>query len=83
MPLDYRKKKPAPEFGNAVNATENLTQQIVTGLELFDGEGDPRIAVLALNTPAGHYQFMLSEPIANDLIQALRDFIAGDIERLP
>ena len=76
-------KKPAPEYGNAVNATEDLTQQVVTGLELYDGCGDPRIGVLALHTPAGHYQLMLSEPMANDLIQALRDFIAGDVEKLP
>ena len=76
-------KKPPPEYGNAVNATEDLTQQIVTGLELYDGEGDPRIGVLALQTPAGHYQFMLSEPVANELIQTLRDFIAGDVDRLP
>jgi hypothetical protein len=76
-------KKPPPEYGNALNATKNLTQQIVTGLDLFDGEGDPRIGVLALHTPAGHYQFMLSEPVANELIQTLRDFIAGDVDRLP
>lgn len=77
-------RKPAPDgFGTAVNATEDLKQQIITEVEVYDGEGDPRLGVLVLHTPAGHYQFLLAEPIANEAIQALRDFISGDVERLP
>lgn len=79
-----KRKKTIPDgYGNAVNATEDLKQQIVTGVEIFDGEGSPRLGVLVLHTPAGHYQFLLAEPIANEAIQSLRDFISGDVERLP
>lgn len=81
--MTKRKKPTDEEYGNAVNRTEDLTQQIVTGAEVWDGEGDPRVGVLVINTPAGHYQFMVAEPLANELIQLLRDFLAGDSERLP
>lgn len=72
-----------PEYGNALNATEDLKQQIVTSATVLDGEGDPRLGVLVLETPAGHYQFFVAEAVANVMVQALRDFIAGDSERLP
>lgn len=78
-----RKKPIDPEYGNAVNRTEDLKQQIVTGIDIFDTEGEPRVGVLVLDTPAGHYQFFVAEAVANDLIQLLRDFLAGDVDRLP
>lgn len=79
-----KRKKPIDDgFGNAVNRTEDLKQQIITGADVLDTEGDPRVGVLVLDTPAGHYQFFVSEPMANNLIQLLRDFLAGDSDRLP
>jgi len=74
---------PDDGLGNAINRTEELEKQIVIETAVFDDEGEPRVGVLVLHTPAGHYQFLLIEQVANELIQQLRDFIAGDAERLP
>lgn len=81
--MTKRKKPPEDGFGNAANRTEDLKQQIVTGVSIFDTEGDPHVGVLVLDTPGGHYQFFVSEPAVNEMIQTLRDFLAGDVERLP
>lgn len=78
-----KRKAPEDGLGDAVNRTDDLTQQIITAVDVYDAEGDPRVSVMALHTPAGHYQFILAEPIANEIIQQLRDFIAGDSDRLP
>lgn len=79
-----RRKNPIDlDFGNAVNATEDLKQQIVLDCEVYDGEGDPRVGIMVLHTLAGHYQFIVGEASANELIQQLRDFIAEDAEQLP
>jgi hypothetical protein len=77
------KKETNDRLGNAVNKTDDLRRQIVMETEVRDAEGDPRIGVMVIHTPAGHYQFLIAEPTANDIIQQLRDFIAGDSERLP
>jgi hypothetical protein len=78
-----RKKSPDDDFGNAVNRTEDLKQQIITDVDIFDTDGEPRVGVLVLDTPAGHYQFFVAEAVANEMIQTLRDFLAGDVDRLP
>lgn len=78
-----RKKPVGEEFGTAVNSTDDLKQQVVLETEVYDGEGDPRLGVFVVHTPAGHYQFLMTEAIANEMIQHLRDFLAEDSERLP
>lgn len=70
-------------YGNAVNRTDDLKNLVVTSTDVLDAEGDPRLGVMVIHTPVGHYQFMVAEPMANELIQQLREFIAGDSERLP
>lgn len=78
-----RKKPLDPELGNALNATEDLKQQIVMNVAMLDTEGDPHVGVMVLETPYGHYQFFVSDVMANNMVQVLRDFIAGDVEMLP
>lgn len=66
-----------------LNYTEDLKKQLVLDSMCWDGQGEPRIGILALETTEGVYQFMVTELAANELIQQLRDFIAENAERLP
>ncbi|MCK1322135.1 hypothetical protein IVA94_14790 [Bradyrhizobium sp. 156] len=66
-----------------LNPSDDLKEQIIMDTMCWDGEGDPRVGVLAIETMNGVYQFFISELGANELIQQLRDFISEDAERLP
>lgn len=40
----------ADDFGNAVNRTEDLKQQVVTATEVLDGEGDVGITMQKISS---------------------------------
>ena len=66
-----------------LNHTEKLEEQIVMDSDVWDGEGEPRIGVMAIETQNGVHQFFVTEALANQLVQQLRDFIAENADRLP
>jgi hypothetical protein len=63
--------------------TGDFRDIVVVETVVYDAQGEPRIGVMALTTPVGHYEFMLVEPIAKDLIKQLQAFMKKKAERLP
>jgi hypothetical protein len=47
------------------------------------GTGDPPLGVLRLTFLSSVMDVFVTEPVANEIIQTLRDFLAEDAEKLP
>jgi hypothetical protein len=61
----------------------DYTAMIVTDAVCCDAEDEPRIGVLTIETVGGLSQVLITEPMANVIIQQLRDFLSGEAKRLP
>lgn len=71
----------------AKRKTKKLIDQykdmIVTDAQCFDAEGDPRLGILRIEAVGGFHELIITEDMANALIQELRDFLSLDSDRLP
>lgn len=76
-----RRKKPIPDEGEApLNDGEDIIDIVITASYCFHYDECPDIGLLITDTRIGHYAFVVTRDSANALVQALREFIAGDSE---
>lgn len=63
----------------------DYTKLVVLDVKCFDARdsGDPPLGVLRLTLDDGATDFIVTEAMANHIIQELRDFLAEDAEKLP
>jgi hypothetical protein len=45
-------------------------------------DGDSRVGILTVATQIGHYDFLINQELANEMVQQLREFISGDCEQI-
>jgi hypothetical protein len=62
-----------------LNMSDDMKNMLLLdcGVMLIDKD-DPMFGVMTVETPIGHYDFVINPNGANQLIQKLREFIAGD-----
>lgn len=76
-----KSKKKEPEFPPPLNIADNMEDMCVVDAGcLAIGEADGALGILTILTGIGHCDFIIDESSANEIIQHLRDFLAGDVE---
>jgi hypothetical protein len=72
--MDKKPKSHAP-----LNMSDDMKNMLLLdcGVMLIDKD-DPMFGAMTMEIPIGHYDFVINPAGANRLIQALREFIAGD-----
>lgn len=79
-----KRKKPKqhePEFPPPLNMADSMEDMCVVDAGcLAIGEADGVLGILTILTGIGHCDFIIDESSANEIIQHLRDFLAGDVE---
>lgn len=80
-PKKPKKPKKEPEFPPPLNMAENLEDMMVveSGCLAIEQDG-PLLGILTIMTGLGHCDFIIDEASANEIIQHLREFLAGDVE---
>jgi hypothetical protein len=74
-------KKKEPEFPPPLNMADRLDDMMVLDSGcLAIGEAEGALGILTILTGIGHCDFIIDESSANEIIQGLRDFLAGDAE---
>lgn len=74
-----KRRKPPPEFPSPLNMSKDLGDMTVlkSGCMLVKDQ-DGLVGVFTVLTPVGHYDFVVTEETANEMIQALREMMRGD-----
>lgn len=72
-------KRKKPEFPPPLNMSEDLGDMtaVKSGCMLVKDDGG-LVGVFTVLTPVGHYDFVVTEDTANEMIQALREMLRGD-----
>lgn len=82
-----RKKpnKPEPKFPPPRNMSNDLEDMyaIESGCMSVESDDGSLLGVLTILTRVGHYDFMVDESTANEIIQHLRDLLSGEAEDFP
>lgn len=76
-----KRKKRAPkkpEFPAPLNMSRDLDDMKAQDVGCMTFCLDPLIGTFTVLTNVGHYDFLINETLANEMVQALREFLAGD-----
>lgn len=74
-----RKNPPEPDFPPPLNMSEDMGDITAIACGCMSvGDVEPLVGTFTVVTPIGHYDFIINEAIANEMIQALREFLRGD-----
>lgn len=74
-----KRKKPAePSFPAPLNMSENIEDMTAIASLCMSVTESPLIGTFTVLTAIGHYDFVIDEATANEMIQALREFLRGD-----
>jgi hypothetical protein len=68
------------------NLPLNFSENIDDVKLLFSGvlavDEDSRFGIMTLLTPVGHYDFLINQAVANELLKQLEEYIRGESTRL-
>lgn len=63
-----------------LNDCEDQLDQVAVSATCVKYPDEPDYGALIIGTRKGHYAFLIDMEGANDLVQALRNFISGDVD---
>ena len=62
----------------ALNCSENLEDIQVQASGVLAIDDDSETGIFTVVTPVGHFDFLIDQETANQMVQKLREFIRGD-----
>ncbi|MGY3359761.1 hypothetical protein ACVWZK_006424 [Bradyrhizobium sp. GM0.4] len=75
-----RRRPKSDNLGPPLNMSEDMADMSVIAAGTMKATPDnDGFGVFTIVTPVGYYTFMMGQESANDMIQALREFVAGDV----
>lgn len=61
-----------------LNMSKDISDMMMQDCGVTSIDGEPLLGFLTVLTDVGHYDFMINETLANELIQHLREFLRGE-----
>lgn len=61
-----------------LNMSDDLGDMTANAAGCMSMVPEPLLGVFTVVTPAGHYDFIVDEAMANQMVQALRELLRGD-----
>jgi H2-forming N5,N10-methylenetetrahydromethanopterin dehydrogenase-like enzyme len=65
------------------NFSEDINDYKVYDCGVMAVDDDSEVGLLTILTPVGHYDFLINQEVANQIVQHLRKYIRGDSDKLP
>lgn len=75
--MAQRRKYPPP-----VNMSDDLGDMTASAAGCMSMVPEPLLGIFTVVTPVGHYDFIIDETMANEMVQALRQLLRGDSTNL-
>ncbi|MGY3607655.1 MULTISPECIES: hypothetical protein [unclassified Bradyrhizobium] len=73
----------ADDLSNApLNHSDDFQEMMMQDSNVMSISEDPLVGSLTILTTKGHYDFLINQELANELIQNLREFLRGESENL-
>lgn len=82
MAKKRKKPEPEPDFPPPLNMSDDYRDMMALDAGCCQIDNNPLLGTLTIVAAQGHYDFLINEELANLIIQALREFLAGDSQNL-
>lgn len=71
-------KRKKPQHPPPLNMSDNMADMTAQAAGCMSMIPEPLLGVFTVLTPVGHYDFVVDEAMANEMVQALRELLRGD-----